>query len=193
MFSDYEGEHISALPEKITVSDEATEIGEFAFRNMTNLKEVFIDNTVYKLGDHFIFGCDLDKLTVPGTVQNYYGAFSGCNSLGIIEFTDEMSDGDYGDYYWFTNIKDPPKTVILAEGIKSTGNGLRYCKNIESVVLPRSITRIDNMAFDSCENLSSVNIPDGVISIGDSAFGSCYNLTGITIPDSVSTIGDGAA
>ncbi|MEF8805230.1 MULTISPECIES: leucine-rich repeat protein [Bacteroides] len=63
---------------------------------------------------------------------------------------------------------------------------------IQSVVLPNTITMIDDRAFAYCENLSSIVIPDGVTKIGMEAFDNCKGLTSVTIPKSVTEIGSDA-
>ena len=60
---------------------------------------------------------------------------------------------------------------------------------VEEVVLPTTITGIDNDAFYDCTNLKKVNIPNSVTSIGDFAFSGCTGLTSIMLPDSITSIG----
>ena len=63
------------------------------------------------------------------------------------------------------------------------------CRNLTSVTIPNSVTRIGNYVFGDCNNITSITIPDGVTSIGDGAFQECDSLTSITIPDGVTSIG----
>lgn len=51
------------------------------------------------------------------------------------------------------------------------------CEELESIILPDSITQIDGGAFSVCENLLEITIPNNVTSIGECAFGLCVNLT----------------
>ena len=86
------------------------------------------------------------------------------------------------------------------------------------LVIPNSVTTIDDYAFNNCYNLNgsltlsnslktigtsafywcaelkgNLTLPDSVTTIGDNAFCDCHKFTGIlTIPNSVSTIGVGA-
>jgi len=63
---------------------------------------------------------------------------------------------------------------------------------LEGIVLPDSVTIIENGAFSGCTNLSWINIPDGVTTIEEYAFSQCSNLTGMDIPKSVTSIVNGA-
>jgi len=57
------------------------------------------------------------------------------------------------------------------------------------IVLPQSVTSIENGAFASCAELKSVKIGSGVTKIGDLAFVNCTSLTSIEIPDNVTSVG----
>ncbi|MBO5800315.1 MAG: leucine-rich repeat protein [Paludibacteraceae bacterium] len=67
-----------------------------------------------------------------------------------------------------------------------------YCKNLQSVVIPNSVTSIGGSTFFACPNLQSVVIPNLVTSIGDSTFMGCSNLQNVVIPNSVTSIGNKA-
>ena len=60
------------------------------------------------------------------------------------------------------------------------------------LVIPDSVTKIDNQAFLGCDKLTSVVIPDSVKEIDNYAFDSCKGLVEVTIGKSVTTIGTGA-
>ena len=63
------------------------------------------------------------------------------------------------------------------------------CKNLTSVDLPNTVTKISRSAFYNCSGLTSVTIPNSVTSIGNYAFYNCSGLTSVTIPNSVTSIG----
>ncbi len=60
--------------------------------------------------------------------------------------------------------------------VTSIGNAFRGCDNLASVVIPSSVTLIDNHAFQGCSSLVSVVIPSSVKAIGESAFEGCSSL-----------------
>ncbi len=68
----------------------------------------------------------------------------------------------------------------------------RGCKVLTSIVIPPSVTCIDDNAFFGCPKLASISIPNGVTKIGDNAFFFCPSLVSVTIPNSVKTIGKSA-
>lgn len=59
------------------------------------------------------------------------------------------------------------------------------CGQIESVVIPASVTKIMNNAFSSCENLHSVTLPNSLKMLGSSSFSGCHSLESIVIPEGV--------
>jgi hypothetical protein len=63
------------------------------------------------------------------------------------------------------------------------------CANLQTIVLPNSVTSIGNSAFYGCYSLTSVDIPDSVTSIGNSVFFNCDNLTIVEFPASITKIG----
>ena len=58
-----------------------------------------------------------------------------------------------------------------------------------NIVLPNSVTGIEDFTFSQCNGLTSVEIPSSVTSIGAYAFNSCHSLTSVEIPSSVTSIG----
>ena len=62
------------------------------------------------------------------------------------------------------------------------------CTNLTSIVIPESVTEISECTFRNCTALQHVEIPNSVVSIGYAAFEGCTALTSIIIPDSVERI-----
>ena len=57
------------------------------------------------------------------------------------------------------------------------------------MVIPNSVTSIEEATFYNCRGLTSVTIPSSVTSIASGAFCGCRSLTSVTIPNSVTSIG----
>lgn len=106
---------------------------------------------------------------------------------------------DDGISYKVTGLKATYPTEIVIpntyEGKPVTKIGveaLRKKTDITSVVLPSTITDIEDGAFSNCTSLASINLPEGIASISEAAFMYCNSLKEINIPASVSIIKDAA-
>lgn len=127
------------------------------------------------------------------------------------------SDGTYMVSTFSTTSAE--KNVVIASeyngvAVTSIGYSAFGSREIESVVIPASITQIDSFAFFNCKRLrtvtfaensklqsiehsaflqclalDNVEIPQGTIAIKDRAFRLCNSLKNITIPDSITEIG----
>lgn len=82
---------------------------------------------------------------------------------------------------------DAPITRIPAQAFKKS-------KIQGDLVIPNSVTTIDEEAFYSCPDFNgSLTLPNSLKTIGNSAFFICSNLKGnLTLPNSVTTIGGAA-
>jgi hypothetical protein len=87
-----------------------------------------------------------------------------------------------------------PKKIVAAKiGNCVTEINMRVFENSEltSIIIPDSVTKIWDYAFDYCTGLTSVTIGSGVTQLGDYVFNGCVRLPNITIPNSVTKIGRG--
>ena len=82
---------------------------------------------------------------------------------------------------------DAPITRIPAQAFSNS-------KIFGDLVIPNSVTTIDDYAFSNCYGLNgSLTLSNSLKTIGTSAFYWCQELKGnLTLPDSVTTIGDNA-
>jgi len=100
------------------------------------------------------------------------------------------------DSYKVTGIGTCTDTDIVIpstyEGLPVTQIGpwaFEHDLNITSVVIPNSVTRIENRAFWGCENLEQVKLPDSLLIIDEYAFWTLPKLKELVIPASVRTLG----
>jgi hypothetical protein len=190
----------------ITIPDNITIIGAFAFADCTDLTSITLPESVTEIGDRAFRGCtSLTAITLPESVMSIgASAFNSCTSLtGITIPAGVTSIGDRAFVYCIslTSITvNAGNTNYLSEG------GILYNKAKTQVIavapaginsnvtLPESVMSIGVGAFYACTSLASVTFASGsqLKIIGEDAFSDCTSLTEITIPAGVIFIGPGA-
>ena len=188
----------------ITIPNSVTNIGSDAFTNCYRLTSVIIPDGVSSIGERAFYGCSgLTFVDIPNSVTSIgNSAFSSCSSLTSITIPNSVTNiGEYAFLYCYGLEKVIVSDIAAWCGIQfydDYANPLVYAKHLYSdvnteindLVIPNSVTSIENYAFRSCSGLTSITIPNSVTSIGGSAFRACSGLTSITIPNSVTSIGD---
>ena len=155
--------------------------------------------SVTSIGDWAFGYCTgLTSVTIPNSVTSIgVSAFDGCTGLTSVHISDiaawcAISFGDNPLYYahnlylngeLVTNLVIPNSVTSIEEKAFSD------CTGLTSVTIPNSVTSIGEGAFYGCSGLTSVTIPNSVTSIGNMAFYGCSGLTSVTIPNSVTSIG----
>ena len=122
-----------------------------------------------------------------GKIIYYYVASE--EEKTCIIFTDINSLN--GNDAYFSEVINIPE---YANGYKVTGisaNAFHGCY-AKKVIIPNTVTHIDDYAFAVSNNLESVTIGNSLESIGDMAFMNCPNLKEITLPNSLTKIGANA-
>ena len=66
----------------------------------------------------------------------------------------------------------------------------KYRGQDADVVIPNSVTDIEQFAFMDCSSLKSINIPNSVTKIGEASFWGCSSLKSISIPDSITEVSE---
>lgn len=83
--------------------------------------------------------------------------------------------------------------AIDGQNVSVIGHGcFQDVTGVTTIILPSSITRISDFAFDGCVDLRGIRLPERVGVIGVDAFRGCTSLEAIYIPTGLSQIGSGA-
>ena len=206
----------------IVIPASVTSIGDGAFSGCGSLSSIVIPASVASIGNRTFSGCgSLSSIVIPPSITSIgEGAFSGCGFLSSIVIPDSVTNIGNGAFNNCASLQylSIPKSVICLNGNPfADWNGRLEClspnfiyeddvlfckgrskiisfrnKNIESYVIPSSVTSIGDWAFYGCDSLSEVVIPSSVTSIGNRAFSGCGSLSEVVIPSSVTSIGDRA-
>ncbi len=154
-----------ALVTNLTIPDNVTSIGSFAFSGCSGLTSVTIPNSVTNIGEWAFSYCSgFTSVIIPDSVTRI-GRFAFSYCAGLTSVTIPASVTSIGD------------------------SAFSRCSGLTSVTIPNSVTNIGSRAFEVCTGLTSLTIGSGVTSIGEGAFAGCSGLTNVVIGSGVSSIG----
>ena len=193
-----------------------TKIGDCAFAMCTALEELTLPSTVKELGSWILEGCKkltsinipagvteisrscfydagLTSIDIPATVTSIGGyAFEECPLESVVIPSSVTSLSEEGGIFGNWNgSNDKLKSIVIEGNITE----IPYCfayfqRNLESVTIPNSVTRIESDAFCLC-SITSVTLPESLEFIGARAF-SGSKFTEVTIPNKVKQIDNSA-
>ena len=129
-----------------------------------------------------------------GSYAHVYAAENGLpfNSIGVMQEKFEYELQQDGTAK-ITNYRGGVSALTIPSSLDGYTvtkiQGFESNKCIQSVIIPNTVTSIEERAFTGCTALTSVTIPNSVMSIGDAAFARCTALTSISIPKNVTNIG----
>lgn len=149
----------SGSPVVYTVLDTVTTIGDSAFSSFkfssADLKEVILPESVISIGDSAFQSCsELEKINLPSKLETI-GSFA----FSQTSITDVVipSSVTKVDLYAFSNGNALTHVEILSNELTKIDSGtFAYARGLETIVIPKSITSIENLAFGYCESLSDV-------------------------------------
>ncbi|MCC8102677.1 MAG: leucine-rich repeat protein, partial [Clostridiales bacterium] len=137
----------------VTIGSSVASIGDYAFRNCTDLETVEVKEGVTQIDAYAFYGCSgLTSVSLPGSIVEIGAyAFYDCTSLA---------------------------SVSLPESIVGIGDyAFCYCSSLGTIEIPDSVTSIGRSSFEWCTALTSLTLGEGVVSIGSEAFYGCTALT----------------
>lgn len=174
-------------------------IGEesFAYSWLTMIE---LPNSVTSIGHMAFKGSPITSINIPASVKEIKGnPFLLCENLSDINVDNANKDFCSVDGILFSRDKTVLKcypiikkgvTYTIPATVRTIGEyAFSNSKELQSVVIPNSVTSIESGAFSACKILS-VEIPNSVTSIGEMAFSMCDHLTSAKLPASLTSIED---
>lgn len=128
-------------------------------------------------GNAFSYCSNLRKVVIGANVSSLGLAFNGCTNLEEVVFPETCKITEIYGAFQNTGLK----RVVLPDSVGTVGwNAFRNCSQLEEVVFGASVWRIGEWAFQGCA-IQHLVIPQSVSYIDESAFQASNNLLTVTI------------
>ena len=115
--------------------DEYTKVtlGDYVFEDCKKLETVELSENIRSIGARMIYGTRVVSITIPKNVRNGYLDGYGIGTLGGCDYL---------------------KEIIFEDGIETIPSYIASnAQKLEKVVIPSSVTKIENYAFNDCPRL----------------------------------------
>ena len=168
----------------IEIPNSVVKICEYAFSGCKSFKSITIPGSVKNISSCAFKDCiSITNVTIPNSVKRIYScAFEGCTSLanviipnsvtviagGVFNGCTSLQYNEYDNAYYLGNESNPFYVLIEAKSSKITGCEIHedtkliancafeYCKSLDNLVIPNSVTNIGYHAFHECNQFFSV-------------------------------------
>lgn len=204
----------------VTFGSTVAQIPAYLFAGNTKISKIVFPATCKTVGAHAFDGCTaletvegIENVTSLGTdalnqtpyMENILNA-DGPVYVGSIlmkyngdipeNYTLELKEGTkaIADNAFDTATAGTKKNLVAVtwgNTLETIGANAFSNSGLTSVILPSSVRKVGDRAFQSCSSLANITLTDGIEEIGEYAFANCKNSS-ITIPKTVTTVGDHA-
>ena len=162
------------------------------YTQRASVTKAIVENGVTSLGDLAFAGCvNLSEVSIPDTIKDIGSwAFDSCESLtdiNIPQGVERLGKLAFWGCISLTGELILPDSISVIEQ-----NAFMHCGKLTRVVLPKNLTELSEGLFEDCTSLTDVVIPDSVTNLS-SAFVSCIALKKLpTLPKSLKNISESA-
>ncbi len=204
------------IPSKLTYNEveyTITGIGEFAFKECTELTRVTLPQTLKYIGQYAFFNSSglKEVLGCEGLEEISGYAFANCGALADFPFLPSLKYIENTAFAYCIELKECNLNDVKSIGdnafmgcksLKSLnfsefgGNLCKGvfmgCTGLEEVDLSETLEDIPELTFSDCPNLKTINLPTSLKRIGNNSFTGCRSIEEIELPENLESIGSNA-
>ncbi|MCQ2472892.1 MAG: leucine-rich repeat protein [Saccharofermentans sp.] len=157
----------------ISIPGSVTSIGDIAFYGCTNLFDITMAEGVTSIGSGAFFGTSISRIVIPNSVTSMGSdVFGNCGNLSEVKIGTGLTSIPASAFIYCTSLR----SIVIPSNVKSIGDSaFANCTELSNVQFALGLESIGADAFSGdenygCPNLQSVILPVSVTSIGSKAF-----------------------
>ena len=169
-----------------------TYIGDYAFKDCHKLCSIVIPSSVNKIGRNpFV---NTERLKSIRSESMAFKVVSNClldNNTGILIHCFQKRDNKSNAGDGLINHDEYKKNICVVPNIvKSIGVFAFSCAEVDTIIIPPSVSEIKMGAFEGNKYLKEVHISETVVSIESEAFYGCSVLKSLKLPECITLLND---
>lgn len=187
--------------ERVFLQEGIINIGEGAFYECVNLKNIILPDTIEQIESSAFAQCSLISIDLPNNITKIgSGAFAGCLNFTEIIIPDSVEELENYAFSRCLNLKEITIPISLKLAHKECFDDVLP----EKVIFSKGTGEIQDVEYESGrnisvpwdyykggENLKEVILEEGIVKIGSRLFCNCIALEKVVLPTSLEEIGEG--
>lgn len=157
-------------------------------KGQQTIKEITLPEDLKIIPSYAFNGCQrLVKVNAAGIERIENSAFNSCYRLADFDISKVTYIGSYA-----FNTCSMFAPTALSDALQTLGSNAFAGTAITEIVVPQTITALENNVFNGCQQLQKVTLPPTLRTIGSSTFQNCTALSGMVVPEAVTSIDNNA-
>ena len=167
-------------------------LGSNVFSNITTI--IIPDNTLSAYlnswGNYHIYINNETSLTInvetPGSLSTIITNIGVAPSnITKITITGTLNNDDFN---YIQNDMTRLVDIDLSNITNTAGVNFQEKRYLKNILLPNSLTIIEDLAFQGCSSLTSITIPNSVTKVGGGVFYGCSSLESVVLSENISSL-----
>lgn len=176
----------------VVIENGVVGVGDNAFFDCANLKNVRISDTLSFIGDCAFLDCVSLETVILGNGLTGIGdsSFAMCTSLYSITLNEGLQNIGSQAFLKCSSLLK----ITIPSSVTNMGDSVfAYCDNLVQAIVDADIQGLPQWTFYGCDNLTTVSLSANINSLGNSAFYDCdklknvYSNTSSNVCDDLST------
>lgn len=166
--------------QSVTLPNSITTINTDAFYYCTKLGSVNLPEGLTTIGLRAFYSCNLDTIIVPSTVTSMGNKAFYNNPIKSVTWLPANCSVGTGEDSPFYNANSQVASFTFGNQVQTVPSYICYkMSQLDTIVLPSSVSSLGQNAFTYCTSLKSINLPVTQKTLPVSFFEGCTSLESI--------------